>query len=147
MIIAIPYDNGEIYEHFGHCDYFALYEFDVGTGLVTSKVLADTSAYHGHQEMADFLRDKEVDAVICGNMGDEARAAVLRYGIVPFPGYCGHADTAADLLACGQLPMYGDDAGRCGGGCGGCGGGCCHDDGEDCGCGGHEDGGCGCGCH
>ena len=55
-----------------------------------------------------------------------------RYGIIPVAGYCGDADTAAQLLVIGQLPTSD------GGGCSGCHGG--DEGGEDCGC------GCGCGC-
>jgi predicted Fe-Mo cluster-binding NifX family protein len=90
--------------------------------------------------MADLMREKQVDAVLCGNMGPEAKSLLLSYGIIPVVGYCGNADMAADMLITGQLPGMGDDGG-CGGNCGGCGGGCHHDDGGDCGCG----GGCGCG--
>ncbi len=139
--IAVSYKDGEIFEHFGHSEYFAIYEYDEHDLDKSVKRLVDTSAMHGHREMADLMKRERIDAVICGQMGDEARALLLQYGIIPVPGYCGDADTAADLLVTGQLPPA--DGGGCSGGCGGCSG--CHggDEGEDaCGCGGS----CGCGC-
>ena len=131
MKIAVTYKDGEIYEHFGHCETFAIYDYAQADVNQVTKVLVDCTDRHGHQAMADLMREQGVDAVICGNMGAEARALLLSYGIIPVAGYCGDADTAADMLITGQLPIF-DDAGACGGGCGGCGG--------------DDDGGCGCGC-
>ena len=138
MKIAVTYKDGEIYEHFGHCETFAIYDYAEADLDRVTKVLVDCTDRHGHQAMADLMREQGVDAVICGNMGAEARALLLSYGIIPVAGYCGDADTAADMLITGQLPIF-DDAGACVGGCGGCGGGCG-------GCGSDDDGGCGCGC-
>ena len=138
MKIAVTYKDGEIYEHFGHCETFAIYDYAEADLDRVTKVLVDCTDRHGHQAMADLMREQAVDAVICGSMGAEARALLLSYGIIPVAGYCGDADTAADMLITGQLPIF-DDAGACGGGCGGCGGGCG-------GCGSDDDGGCGCGC-
>ena len=135
MKIAVTYKDGEIYEHFGHCETFAIYDYEQADVNRVTKVLVDCSDRHGHQAMADLMRQQGVDAVICGNMGAEARALLLTYGIIPVAGYCGDADTAADMLITGQLPIL-DDAGACGGGCGGCGGGC-----------GDDEGGCGGCCH
>lgn len=145
MKVAVAYENGEIYGHFGHCPQFAVYEY--GEYVYDCvKTLVDTSALAGHQAMADKMRELEVDAVLCGNMGGEGKALLLSYGIVPIVGYTGDADTAADLLVTGQLPLNPSESSgggcSCGGSCSGCGsdeGGC------NCGCGGDE-GGCGCSC-
>ena len=141
MKIAVAYQDGEIFGHFGHCPMFAVYEYGTYVSECT-KTLVDTSDLSGHQQMADRMKELNVDAVIVGNMGGEAKAALLSYGIVPVAGYSGDADTASDLLVTGQLPVNPAD-----GGCG-CSGGSC-----GCGCGSHDDGGgccsggsCGCGC-
>ena len=139
MKIAVAYENGEIYGHFGHCPQFAIYEYGQYVNECV-KTLVDTSDRQGHEAMAALMREKGVDAVLCGNMGGEAKALLLSYGIVPIAGYAGHADTAADLLVTGQLPIDPGAAGSCScsGSCGGdCGEGC-----GDQGCGGS----CGCGC-
>ena len=140
MKVAVAYENGEIYGHFGHCPMFAFYEYgDYVTDC--TKTVVDTSDRSGHEAMAALMKEQGVDAVLCGQMGGEAKALLLSMGIVPIAGYSGHADTAADLLVTGQLPLAGDsEAGACGGcsgSCGGCGGG------EGCGCSGGD---CGCGC-
>lgn len=131
--VAVAYKDGEIYEHFGHSDFFAIYEFSEDDLSSSTKRLVDTSQLSGHEQMADLMKREGVDAVICGSMGREAHTLLLSYGIIPVAGYCGDADTAAELLVTGELPT--SDGGACGGGCGGCSG-----------CAGGEDGGCGCGC-
>ncbi len=140
MKVAIAYENGEIYGHFGHCPQFAIYEYGEYVSDCV-KTLVDTSDRQGHKAMADLMKEQGVDAVLCGNMGGEAKALLLSYGIVPIAGYSGHADTAADLLVTGQLPLNPGDntAGSCSGGCS-CGGDCGSEGGCSCG------GDCGCGC-
>ena len=134
MIIAVAYDEGHSGEHFGHAKTFALYNYTGEDVTECTKTLVDCSDLHGHQQMADLMKEKAVDAVIVGNMGAEAKALLLSYGIVPVAGYCGDADTASDLLVTGRLPIT--EGGGCSGGCGGCGGSCHHD----------EEGNCDCGC-
>ena len=144
MIVAVSYKDGEIYEHFGHAECFAIYTFDLLDMSKSRKKLIDVTDLHGHQAMADLMKAEHVDAVLSGSMGGEAKALLLSYGIVPVVGYCGDADTAAELLVLGRLPID-PNAATCGGGCGGCSGcsGCGDVDEGGCGCG---DGGCGCGC-
>ena len=137
MRIAVAYENGEIYGHFGHCPMFAVYEYGEYVNECEKK-LVDTSALSGHQAMADKMRELEVDAVICGNMGGEGKALLLSYGIVPIVGYSGDADTASDLLVTGRLPVNPSEA--TGEGCS-CGGSC----GDGCSCAGSCGGGCSCG--
>ena len=132
MKIAVAYDQGEIHGHFGHCDMFAIYEYGEYVSDCTKR-LVPAQGRSGHRAMADLMRQQGVDAVICGSMGGEAKAALLSYGIVPVAGYSGDADTASDLLVTGQLPVAPGNA--YGGGCS-CGG--------SCNCGG-GDSGCSCG--
>lgn len=141
MIIAIPYQDGQIFEHFGHAETFAIYEYDENQPEKMTKCLIECGDRHGHKAMAELMKENKVDVVLAGHMGDEARSLLLSYQIVPIAGYCGHADTAADMLIDGTLPIAEEGAGGCSGGCGGACGGCGG------GCGGEEDdGGCGCGC-
>ena len=54
MKVAVAYENGEIYGHFGHCPQFAVYEY--GEYVYDCvKTLVDTSALAGHQAMADKM--------------------------------------------------------------------------------------------
>ena len=136
MRVAVAYKDGEIYEHFGHAEMFAIYDYEECDVNRCTKRLVSAEGLHGHKDMAELMNEQEVAAVICGKMGAEAKGMLLSYGIVPVSGYCGSADVAADMLITGQLPI--SEGGGCSGGCGGCSG-CHHDDEEGCGC------GCSCG--
>ena len=138
MRIAVAYDNGLIGAHFGHAEMFAVYDYEDGDVSRCTKTLVETSERHGHQAMAELMQSQNVDVVISGNMGGEAKAALLSLGIVPIAGFEGPADLAADLLVLGRLPIGGGEnfsGGGCAGGCSGCSGcgpeGC----GPDCNCG------------
>lgn len=139
MVIAVSYKDNEIFEHFGHADLFAIYTTNEEQTELLSKRLIEVEK-KGHQAVADLMKENNVDVVIVGNIGGEARRALAEYGIVAFAGFCGNSDDAAELMMLNKLP-YLEDAGACSGGCGGCSGGCGDHD--------HGDGecGCGCGCH
>ena len=119
MKVAVAYNNGQIGEHFGHAECFAIYDYQDTNVDSCVKKLIDCTDRHGHQAMADLMRENDVDAVIVSQMGDEARALLLSAGIVPVLGYCGGADMAADMLVSGLLSISPEfDGGSCGGGCG-----------------------------
>lgn len=141
MKIAVAYKDGEIYEHFGHCENFAIYDYPTEYVADVKKIVVPCGDVQGHEAVSELLKQFDVAAVIAGNMGAESIQKLLSLGIIPVYGYCGNADTAADLLVTGQLPAN-PNAGGCSGGCSGCSGSC----GGGCDCGdGEED--CGCGCH
>ena len=117
MKVAVAYNNGQIGEHFGHAECFAIYDYQDTNVDSCVKKLIDCTDRHGHQAMADLMRENDVDAVIVSQMGDEARALLLSAGIVPVLGYCGGADMAADMLVSGLLSISPEfDGGGCGGG-------------------------------
>ena len=122
MIIAVSYKDNEIFEHFGHAEMFAIYKTNDDNTELLSKEIVEVKET-GHQAVADLMDSLNVDAVIVGNIGVHARAALAAYGIVAFAGFCGNSDDAAELLMHGQLPFLSDEGG-CGGGCSGCSGGC-----------------------
>jgi len=127
MRIAIPYEQGEIFQHFGHTEKFKLY--DVENGAVIREQIVDTNG-SGHGALAGFLQASQADAVICGGIGGGAQMALAEAGIRLYAGVTGSADAAAKALAADSLE-YDPDA-RCD-----------HHDhhhGEDHDCGGH---GCG----
>ena len=100
MRIAVCYENGEIFQHFGHTAQFKLY--DVQDGNVLSSRVVDTNG-SGHGALAGFLKAAQVDALICGGIGMGARNALAEAGIRLYGGVKGSADAAALALAKGIL--------------------------------------------
>ena len=100
MKIAVTYENGLVFQHFGHTQQFKLYT--VENGKITSSEVVDTNG-SGHGALAVFLKTHGVDTLICGGIGGGAQAALAQAGIQVYPGIQGDADQAAQALAKGEL--------------------------------------------
>ena len=72
MKIAVPYENGAIFQHFGHTQQFKIYHIE--NGEITGSEIADTNG-SGHGALAQFLSHLAVDALICGGIGAGAQNA------------------------------------------------------------------------
>ncbi|MBR4038759.1 MAG: DUF134 domain-containing protein [Clostridia bacterium] len=108
MKIAVTYDNGQIYQHFGHCAQFKLYEIEEGK-VVSTKILDATGS--GHSLLAGFLMMNGVDDLICGGIGGGAQVALRGFGIRIHGGVQGDADEAVASLLAGTLQA--SDAPNC----------------------------------
>ncbi len=106
MRIAVTYDNGEVFQHFGHTEYFKFY--DVQESRITEEQVVDTNG-SGHGALAGFLKEAGTDALICGGIGPGAQNALAEARIVLFAGVSGSADQAAWALVQGSL-FYDPDA-------------------------------------
>lgn len=100
MRIAVTYENGNVFQHFGHTASFKLY--DVENSAVTAAQVISTNG-SGHGALAGLLAAQQVDALICGGIGGGARTALAAAGIVVYAGVTGSADAAAAALAEGRL--------------------------------------------
>ena len=108
MRIAVTYENGEVFGHFGHTEQFKIY--DVEDGKIVKEAVVPTNG-SGHGALAGFLADQGVDALICGGIGMGAQNALTAAGIRFYAGVTGSADAAAKALAEEKLE-YDPDA-RC----------------------------------
>ncbi len=100
MKVAVTYENGQIFQHFGHTQQFKVYE--IQDGKIVSSAVVD-AAGGGHCALAGFLGGNEIEALICGGIGGGARKALAEAGIKLFGGCSGSADAAAQALAEGKL--------------------------------------------
>ena len=100
MRIAVTYENGEIFQHFGHTQQFKVY--DVQDGKIVASQVIDTMG-SGHGALAGVLTALNADVLICGGIGGGARMALASAGIQLFGGVSGSADAAAEALVAGKL--------------------------------------------
>ena len=134
MKIAVTYENGNVFQHFGRTESFKVYEVE-DNKIVSGKVIGNDGL--GHEALAGLLADKAIDVLICGGLGQGAQNALAAAGVEVVAGASGDADAAVEAYLRGELVNTGAN---------------CdhhdhhHEDEEGCGgCGEHE-GGCG-GCH
>ena len=109
MRIAVPYEDGQVFQHFGHTRQMKLY--DVEKGQVVAEQVADTAG-SGHGALAGFLSGLKVDTLICGGIGAGAQEALAQAGIRLYGGVSGGADEAVRALLDGTL-AYSPDV-QCG---------------------------------
>lgn len=108
MKVAVTYENGKIFQHFGHTELFKVYEIE--EGRITKEQVVSTNG-QGHGALAGFLRGLGADTLICGGIGVGAQNALIGAGIKIYGGVTGNADEAVKALLSGTL-VYSPDA-RC----------------------------------
>lgn len=100
MKIAVTYENGQVFQHFGHCESFKIYDVEDRT-VKSSEIVSAIGS--GHGALAGFLQVHGVDTLICGGIGGGARVALAQIGITLYPGVSGSADEAVNALLAGSL--------------------------------------------
>ena len=140
MRIAVTYENGEIFQHFGKTESFKVYEVE-DNKVVSSEVIGSNGT--GHGALAGLLAEQGVNVLICGGIGGGAQTALTEAGIELCAGAQGNTDQAVESYLKGELVSSGANCDHhhheeghscgsheeghscgdsCGGGCGGCGG-------------------------
>ena len=100
MRIAVTYENGYIFQHFGHTAQFKVYE--VNNGKVVSSEVVDTNG-SGHGALAGVLTMLNAEVLICGGIGGGAQMALAQAGIRLYGGVSGDADEAVELFLADML--------------------------------------------
>ncbi|MGN1443270.1 MAG: DUF134 domain-containing protein [Acutalibacteraceae bacterium] len=100
MKIAVTYENGSVFAHFGHTKQFKFYEVQEGA-VIAEKIVSTMGS--GHGALASFLSLNGIDVLLCGGIGGGAKAALEEAGIRLFAGVSGSADEAVKAYLAGTL--------------------------------------------
>ncbi len=100
MKIAVTYEDGNVFQHFGRTENFKIYEVEDGK-VVSAEVMGSDGV--GHEALAWLLKDSGIDALICGGMGQGAQDALAEAGIEVCAGAEGDADAAVEAFLRGEL--------------------------------------------
>ena len=107
MRVAVTYENGEVYQHFGHTEQFKIYVTEEKE--ILSSEIVDTNG-SGHGALAGMLSGQKVDTLICGGIGQGAKDALAQAGISLYGGVTGGADAAVKAFLEGSLSYNPDVA-------------------------------------
>ena len=102
MRIAVTYENGSIFQHFGHTQQFKVY--DVENGKVVASAVVDTMG-SGHGALAGVLSALKADVLICGGIGGGAQMALAAAGVKLYGGVSGNSYAAVEALLEGELAL------------------------------------------
>lgn len=136
MKIAVTYDNGNVFQHFGKTENFKVYEVE-DDKVVSSEVIGSNGT--GHGALAGLLAEQGINVLICGGIGEGAQTALTEAGIEMVAGAQGNTDDVVKAYLKGELVSTGancdhhhheeghscgshEEGHSCGGSCGGCGG-------------------------
>ena len=139
MKIAVTYDNGEVFQHFGRTESFKIYDVE-DNKIISSEVISSNGT--GHGALAGLLAEQGVNVLICGGIGGGAQTALTEAGIELCAGAQGNVDEVVETYLKGELESSGvncdhhhheeghscgshEEGHSCGDSCGsGCGGSC-----------------------
>ena len=103
--IAVTYENGEVFQHFGHTEEFKVYEVEDGK-IINSEIIGSNGS--GHGALAGILDEKKIDVLICGGIGGGAQMAMQEAGITLYGGNSGNADEAVKAFLAQTLMQNSD---------------------------------------
>ena len=89
MKVAVTYENGEVFQHFGHTENFKVYTIEKGK-VVSSEIISSNGT--GHESLAGMLKNLGINTLICGGIGGGAKEALAQEGLTVYPGTSGNAD-------------------------------------------------------
>lgn len=104
MKIAVTYEGGSIFQHFGKTETFKMYE--VEDGKITSMQIVHAGGA-GHSALAGFLSEQSANVLICGGIGEGAQEALKEAGIKVISGAAGEVDAAVNAYLAGELESAG----------------------------------------
>lgn len=100
--IAVPTRNGMVDEHFGHCEYFTVYE--IKDGVVSSEKRVDSPEGCGcKSDIASVLGKGGVSLMLAGNMGEGAVRVLKANGIDVIRGASGSVRSVVDSWLAGAV--------------------------------------------
>lgn len=100
MRVAVAYDEGEVFQHFGHTESFKIYDIDDGR-VKNAQIIPSNG--EGHGALAILLSQNKVDVLICGGIGGGAINALSAAKITVYAGVSGSADEAINSFISGTL--------------------------------------------
>ncbi len=100
MKIAVTYEDGMVFQHFGHTQQFKI--FDVENGVIQQEQIVDTQG-SGHGALVVFLMGHKIDILLCGGIGGGAQNALAEAGIQLYGGISGAVDAVVKEFLEGTL--------------------------------------------
>ena len=103
MKIAIPIQNNSVDDHFGHCEYYAIYQADENRNIVKKEILKSPQGCGCKSNIASILQKMDVKVLLAGNMGMGALNMLISHGIEVIRGCSGISDELVYEFLDGKL--------------------------------------------
>jgi predicted Fe-Mo cluster-binding NifX family protein len=80
MTVAIPVVQGQLSQHFGHCEHFALFDVDMENKEIRGSKIVE-SPPHEPGRLPMWLHERGAEVIIAGGMGTRAQQLFAQNGI------------------------------------------------------------------
>ncbi len=102
MKIAVPTRGNVVDDHFGHCEMYSV--FTINDGKITNtEILPSPQGCGCKSNIASVLREKGVNIMLAGNMGEGAMNVLNMQGIEVVRGCSGDAKAVAEAFINGNI--------------------------------------------
>ncbi|MDP4188910.1 MAG: NifB/NifX family molybdenum-iron cluster-binding protein [Bacteroidota bacterium] len=108
MKIAVPTRGNVVDDHFGHCEFFTVFNIDENKKIMGSEVLPSPPGCGCKSNIASILQQKGVSVMLAGNMGDGALNVLGNHGIAVYRGCSGDIRKTVEAFLQGNLNDSGE---------------------------------------
>jgi predicted DNA-binding protein (UPF0251 family)/predicted Fe-Mo cluster-binding NifX family protein len=103
MKVAVPAREGQVDEHFGHCEHFMVYGLDEGRQIASEERVDSPEGCGCKSDIAGTLARMGVTHMVAGNMGEGAVRVLHAHGIEVIRGASGGTREAVERFSAGTL--------------------------------------------
>ena len=103
MKVAVPAREGQVDEHFGHCEHFMVYSLDAGRQIASEEKVDSPEGCGCKSDIAATLSRMGVTHMVAGNMGEGAVRVLHAHGIEVVRGASGSTREAVERFSAGTL--------------------------------------------
>ena len=104
MKIAVPLTaNKQIDDHFGHCDFYGIFNISETNEIKEMKVLPSPQGCGCKSNIAGVLANDGVSVMLAGGIGEGAIQVLSHFGIKVIRGCSGNATDAVKMYLSGNL--------------------------------------------
>lgn len=108
MKIAVPTRDGNVDDHFGHCDYYTIFSINENKEIICKERMDSPEGCGCKSGIAPVLRDMGVEIMLAGNMGEGAKNVLESNSISVVRGCCGNVDVLVEDYLLGKVSDNGE---------------------------------------
>lgn len=112
MKIALPTRGNFIDDHFGHCESYTVFTINESDEIESRETLQSEAGCGCKSGIAAVLKEKGVEIMLAGNMGDGALNVLQRHDIAVFRGCRGEVTEVTRAFLRGELNDSGESCGH-----------------------------------
>ena len=103
MKIALPTRNNAVDGHFGHCEYYTIFEVSDDKKILDSKFMASPEGCGCKSDIGPLLQNMGVTLMLAGNMGEGALNVLNSHGMEVVRGCSGNVNKVIEDYLAGTI--------------------------------------------